>query len=426
MKSKYLALASLALISMSALAQKDEIKSAEKALKKGKASESITLLQTESLIANSPDEEKAHYYMVKGSAYLELAKANPKVATDLLNAATAYKEMIAIEKNAKTTKYTSLSEASLTNLKNQLYDLAIAKIDKKEFKDATSLLYSVYELDTKDLEKLYYASNTAIEGKDYDTALKYFEILKKENYTGEGTGYFALNIVTEKEDYFGATPQAKLDRDSRVKAKVYSTPRDEKIASKKGEIYRNIALILTQQGKLEEAKKALSDAVAANPDDTSLLLTQADFYLKEEDFVNYKSTISKVLEKSPNDADLIFNLGVITSKTDAVEAEKYYRKAIELKPELTNAYLNLSILLLDKEKVIIDEMNKLGTSDKDNKRYDVLKNQRSDVFKSVLPYLEKANTLDPKNVDVANTLLNVYSALEMTEKKKELKARMPN
>jgi thioredoxin-like negative regulator of GroEL len=88
-----------------------------------------------------------------------------------------------------------------------------------------------------------------------------------------------------------------------------------------------------------------------------------------------------------------------------------------------NAYLNLSILKLEGETKIVDEINKLGTSEKDNKRYEVLKKQREDIFKSALPYLEKANELDPKNEDVAATLLNVYGALEMTDKKKALKAK---
>ncbi len=46
------------------------------------------------------------------------------------------------------------------------------------------------------------------------------------------------------------------------------------------------------------------------------------------------------------------------------------------------------------------------------------------MFNSALPYLEKAFELDAKNEDVANTLLNVYGALEMTDKKKALKAKM--
>ena len=58
------------------------------------------------------------------------------------------------------------------------------------------------------------------------------------------------------------------------------------------------------------------------------------------------------------------------------------------------------------------------------KRYNVLKKKSEDLFKSTIPYLEKAVALDPKNVDVAKTLLNVYSALEMTTEYKALKAKM--
>jgi hypothetical protein len=46
------------------------------------------------------------------------------------------------------------------------------------------------------------------------------------------------------------------------------------------------------------------------------------------------------------------------------------------------------------------------------------------MFNSALPYLEKAFDLDPNNEDVGTTLLNVYGALEMTDKKKALKAKL--
>ena len=69
-------------------------------------------------------------------------------------------------------------------------------------------------------------------------------------------------------------------------------------------------------------------------------------------------------------------------------------------------------------------MNKLGTSTKDMKRYDELKVKRENIFKSVIPFLKKGYELDPANVDVAKTLLNVYSALEMTAEYKALKAKM--
>ncbi len=58
------------------------------------------------------------------------------------------------------------------------------------------------------------------------------------------------------------------------------------------------------------------------------------------------------------------------------------------------------------------------------KRYADLKVERQNIFKSVIPTLEKAFEVDPKNEDVGKTLLNVYSALEMTAEKKALKAKM--
>jgi hypothetical protein len=84
----------------------------------------------------------------------------------------------------------------------------------------------------------------------------------------------------------------------------------------------------------------------------------------------------------------------------------------------------MAALKLEAEGPIIAKMNKLGNSDKDMKSYAVLKTERQNIFKSVIPYLEKAMEVDSKNEDVANTLLNVYSALEMTAQKKALEAKM--
>jgi tetratricopeptide (TPR) repeat protein len=125
------------------------------------------------------------------------------------------------------------------------------------------------------------------------------------------------------------------------------------------------------------------------------------------------------------DADLVFNLGVISyNAKNLVDAEKYYKRAIEIKSDYVNAYLNLAILKLDADKKLFEEIQKLGNSEKDNKRYEVLKKQREAVFTSALPYLEKASELDSTNEEVKSTLLSVYRALEMTEKAKALKAKM--
>jgi hypothetical protein len=54
----------------------------------------------------------------------------------------------------------------------------------------------------------------------------------------------------------------------------------------------------------------------------------------------------------------------------------------------------------------------------------VLKNKRFDLFRSAIPFLEKAVEIEPSNLDVAKTLLNVYSALEMSAESKALKEKI--
>ena len=422
MKSKYAILASAFLISVASFAQKDQIKAAEKALKGGNSLEAVSILQgAESLIPNATDAEKAQYFFVKGNALLDLANKKVEEGKNLSLAAKAYQDLLAVEKASGKDKYSSQATASILDIKFKLLNSAIADSKTEKYAEGAEKLYDAYLLDKKDTLNLYYAASTYVNAKNFDAALKLYIELKDLNYSGKGVNYLALNKLTAQEDLFSNTQ----DRDRVVKIGTHEKPRNEVIPSKRGEINKNIALILIQNGKTEEAKKAISEARKANPDDSSLTLAEANLYLETKDFETYKKLVSEVLEKNPNDADLIFNLAVLSANAkNPLEAENYYKRVMEINPNYINAYINLAALKLENEKVIIDEMNKLGTSPKDMKRYDVLKNQRFNLFRSAIPYLVKAVEIDPTNIDVAKTLMNVYSALEMTEEYKALKAKI--
>ena len=422
MKSNYVLLASALLLSVATFAQKDQIKAAEKALKAGNAQEAITILQgAEAASAAAPDAEKAQFSFVKGNAFLALANKNEDTDKNLSAAAKAYQDLLEIEKVSGKSKYTPQATTSIIDIKYKLINSAIA--DSKADKHAVGAkkLYDAYLLDKKDTINLYYAASTYVNAKEYDKAYNAYEELKKLNYSGKGTNYFAISKVNGQEQQFSTAKE----RDQMVKLGTHEKPRTEEIPSKRGEIFKNMALILVQNGKVAEAKKAVAEARVANPDDKSLILTEANLYLDTKDFDTYKKIITEVLASNPNDADLVFNLGVISyNAKNLVEAEGYYKKAIEIKPDYVNAYLNLAILKLDADKKLFDEIQKLGNSEKDNKRYEVLKKQREAVFTSALPYLEKAAELDDTNEEVKSTLLSVYRALEMTDKAKALKAKM--
>ena len=422
MKSKYVILASALLISVATFAQKDQIKSAEKALKSGDAQGALTILKdAENMVVNAKDIEQAQYYFVKGNAYLDLANKKVEEGKNLSLAAETYKKLIDVEKASGKVKYSTQAATSIIEIKGKLINAAIADSQATKHADGAKKLYDAYLLDKKDTINLYYAASTAVNAQDFDLALPMYEELKKLNYSGKGTSFTAVNKISGSEDGFN---NAK-DRDLAVKLGTHEKPKTEAIPSKRGEIYKNLALILVQKGRSEDAKQAIADARKANPEDSSLILTEANLYLESKDYETYKKLVGEALQKDPNNADLVFNLGVISANAkNNADAEKYYLKAIEINPNYANAYLNLAALKLEAEKPIIDEMNKLGTTAKDMKRYDVLKAQRESVFKGVIPYLKKANELDPKNEDVSKTLLGVYKALEMTAEAKALKATM--
>lgn len=423
MKSRYIISAFALMLSLGSYAQKDQLKALEKAIKNFEpATVKNAVAAAESVIGNATDQEKAQFYFLKGNALLELANKNIETGKNLKEAAKSYQELLVIEKKTGKQKYSVQAEESLTAVKNKLVNSAIEDNNEKRFKESAEKLYDAYNLSPKDTAYLYYAAGSATNAKDYDLALKHYEKLKTMNYSGKGTSYFAKSVLSGNEESFAT----KEERDKSVKMKLHTDPRDEKNPSKRGEIYRNYALILVEKGEKEKALQAIIDARKNNPEDTSLALTEANLYLDAKDYTSYKRIIEEVLKKSPNDADLYYNLGVIsgTSSNNTAEAEKYYAKAIELNPKYTNAYLNLAILKLDADTKIVEEMNNLGNSAKDNKRYDELKLQREKVFKEAMPYLEKVVELAPDNREAKQTLLNVYTSLDMTDKYKALKATM--
>jgi tetratricopeptide (TPR) repeat protein len=442
MKIKHIVLALTILVSVSAFAQKDELKGLKKIYDKQAYSDKdivefkATIVKAEPLMASATESDKVYFDYYKSTVpFLEMKQAytKPENAGNVKlvfkyftveNIAKLTSTMNTVKEFEKTSGKVLLTKAiddGIFQVKPFLVNYAVGLGEEKKFKDAASVLYSAYQMDKTDADKLFYAASFAVNALDYDNALVYYNELKKLNYTGETTIFWAYNKTLKQEETFNT----KTERELFIKSGTHEKPRDEKTTSKRGEIYKNIALILVEKGKIEEAKAAVTEARNANPEDSSLILTEADLYLKVNDFETYTKLVNQALANDPNNVDLVYNLGVISANANKItEAENYYRKALEINPNYFNANLNLAELKLRTDEKFVAEMNKLGASEKDNKRYEFLKAEREKTFKVVLPFLEKAYELDPSNEAAKKTLLSVYNALEMTDKYKALKAKM--
>lgn len=426
MKGKYVMAAAL-LFSLSGFAQKEELKAIRKITEKEKPTATDfqefkrLLTEVEPKIEAATPEQQIDYNYYKGIFALGEMQANPTMAQ--MNFSIMLKHLnkvIELEKNGKK-KYTEeIQKQIFPEIKTGILTLANQLVEQKKFKEAAIYFASAFKIEPKDYSILYNAAASAVNAQDYDNALKYYLELDQSGFTGASTAFVAKN---KKSGTIEAFPN-KATRDIAVKSGEYIEPKDEKVPSVKGEIVKNIALIYGQKGETEKAKQAMANARKANPDDVSLLIAEADLYLKSKDNEMYKKLITEAVQKSPNDADLFYNLGVVSSESNKEEAIKHYNRALEINPNYVNALINLGVLMLADEQKIVDEMNKLGTSAKENQRYDVLKAQRDGLYKKSLPYLEKAYKIEPDNQYVISLLASVYQALERDADYKVMKAKI--
>lgn len=394
MKTNILSLA-LSFLSVVAIAQKKEIRNAGKAVDKGSYAEAKTLLnQAEPLLSEANDNYKEDYYLYKGQAYLGTGE-NTSVE-DLMIAAEAFKK-------AQEMGNESAAEG-LTTVTNSLVQGAINDQNNQAFEKAADKLYAGYQLNSEDTLYLYYAASNEVSAGNYEKALKYYEELKDLGYTGIETQYIAVNKTTGEEE-----AMSKTQRDLMVKTGEYIKPEDRVTESKTGEIAKNIALIYIQQGEDDKAIAAIEAAKAANPDDISLLQSEADMYYRMGDKAKYKEIMEGIIEKDPKNPTLYYNLGVTSFEIGDIDAAiSYYKKALELDPELSDARLNIAAAILSREAAIVEEMNTLGMSKADTQKYDELSEKRSQIYTDALPYLEKVIENDPSNMEALRTAMNIY------------------
>ncbi len=410
MKTKILTIA-LSFLTLVVIAQKKEIRDAGKAIEKGSYAEAKTLLtQAEPNLSEANSNYQEDFYLYKGQAYLGTGENTP--VADLMTAAEAFKKAMELGSDE--------AADGLASLTNSLVQSAIKDQNAEKYDKAAEKLYAGYQLNNNDTLYLYYAASNSINAGDYNTALKYYEELKGLGYTGIETQYLAVNKQTGEEEVM-----SKVQRDLMVKSGEYLNPEDRIVPSKEGEIAKNIALIYMDQGKNDKAIAAIDAAKLANPDDISLLQSEADLYYKLGDKEKYRALMEAIVEKDPNNPTLYYNLGVTSYEVGNVEAAiKYYNKALELNPKLTEARLNIAAAILSGESAIVEQMNGLGLSKADTKKYDELAEQRKGLYKKALPYLEKVMEHNPKNVEALRTTMNIYYQLGESEKAAVLQEKL--
>jgi len=252
----------------------------------------------------------------------------------------------------------------------------------KSFENFERSLFCTSFKGTADTVVIYYAGLAAKKAGKYDKAIEYFKMAQKLGY-------------------------GKTDKDKIL-------------------IYKLLAETYKENKDTTKYIKTLKEGIEKYPSQSALLLPDViNYYLAKKQNDEALNYLNKAIEQDPNNPTYYYARGnlydLTLKKMDLADAD--YKKAIELKPDFYDALYSLGAMYYNKGVEILKEADKI----EDNDKYQKMKNKAMELFKKALKPLEKANELNPDDVNPLISLKAIYYRLGELDKyekiKKELEAK---
>lgn len=177
-------------------------------------------------------------------------------------------------------------------------------------------------------------------------------------------------------------------------------------------VYSSLSTLYKTDGREADAKKLLSDGLLKFPTNVNLLIGNINYYLAEDKFSEAIDLINKAIEVDEKNDQLYVAAGLAYDQMHNVEKSRsMYLKATELNVKNLNAWNNLGSSYVDEANAIIKEMNVLGSSAADSKKYEELNVKKVAAFTKAKPFIEKALSLDPANDQLKRVMMKINGAI---------------
>ncbi|WP_114821370.1 tetratricopeptide repeat protein [Chryseobacterium sp. KLBC 52] len=264
---------------------------------------------------------------------------------------------------------------------------------------------------------MYYAGLSHALANNSDQSIKIFTDLINSGFTGVETTY------TAKEKKSGQV--VNLDKatwDLMKKNSDYTDFKTEQTKSIESDLYETLASLLLN-AKSAEALPVIEKGLAKFPNNAKLKEAQTTAYLQSGNTDKFVSGLKEQLAKNPNDATNWYNLGVMQAKNPATvnDALEAFKKAIELKPDFSDAYQNLVYTTIGDDAKVVTDINALR-KDKPDEASKLI-DARRERFNKALPFAEGWYKASPKSLDAVTTLKEIYIVTKNMDKVKEMKAK---
>ncbi len=271
----------------------------------------------------------------------------------------------------------------------------------------TGMVYNSLALD------LYSQGGQLFEAGDYAGALKSFEtqiaITESDNYVG----------VTDTGMYYNAGLAAMNAKDHQKAIKYF-----EKCAEMQYQginPYFQISQNYLEMGDTTKAETILVDLRNKYSDDKNVTLQLIDLYIKAGKNKEALENLAIARANDPDNYSLHFAEGIIYLNEDRFdEAIERLTKSVELKSDFYDSQYGLGASFINKASDMFAKANDIMDVNEYNKAIDAA----MAVFAKALPYMEKANELKPDDIFAMRSLRELYYRLKMTEKYDAVKAKL--
>lgn len=304
--------------------------------------------------------------------------------------------------------------------------------------DAINIAYEAYskarELDTKEDFKADIAVRMAAIGgeyfnegitffqqNNYDGAMPYFEkaiAISKENHTIDTLANYGQALCLEKK---AALDKAFLDK----AIEQYQFLVDVKM--KEVSVYTSLANLYKDKGNIEKGSEIIALGKQLFPGNTDLVITEANMYISTNNHAKAVSSLMIAKEKEPKNISVLYAIGVTydllkndTNLSDTERLEYFnsaiagYKETIAVDSNYFDALFNLGAIYYNKGGEVINEANKLPISE--TAKYDKMLADGNNYLNLALPYLEKCETIQPKDKATLVSLKEIYTRLSLKEK----------
>ncbi len=177
------------------------------------------------------------------------------------------------------------------------------------------------------------------------------------------------------------------------------------------------------------------------PDDLSLLYSQINYYLSIQKIDSLEGMLKAAIEQDPENISLYTTLGNVYDRQfqeyeangDRANSDKYFdqakdvfTKAVEVDPNSTEAVYSLGALYFNKAALQTKELETLANdySAAGIAKFDKRKAEIDAVFDESLPYFQKAERMNPSDLNTLRALKEIYARSNELEISEEFKSRI--